>query len=94
MDAQAWTQLATLLIPLVNGIVVPFIIRGVKALAPRMPAWLIPILAPVIGALGTGIAAATTGVVDSTAVAVVGGAIGGSAGVGAHQVKQQLQKAG
>ena len=80
METAAAIQLAQLLIP----IVVPLLIAGIKKLAPKMPSWALPILAPVLGALSAGL----SGVADPTT-----GAVLGSAGVGAREIVDQVRKA-
>ena len=77
-----WTNLATLFIP----IAVPLIIAGLKWATTKIPSKLLPILAPIIGALlDVGLAVAT-----GHAANPVVGAILGSAGVGVREIKDQL----
>ena len=80
MDTASAVTLAQLLIP----IVVPLVLAGLKRLAPSLPSWLLPVLAPFLGALSAGL----SGVTD-----VGTGAVLGAAGVGLREVVDQSRKA-
>ena len=56
MDVTLILQLAQLLIP----IIVPLEIAAVKKLAPMLPSWLLPILAPILGGFQAGITGIST----------------------------------
>jgi len=76
MDTTLILQLAQLLIP----ILVPLEIAAVKKLAPMLPSWLLPILAPILGGFQAGI----------TGISSVGaGAVLGLAGVGVREAVDQ-----
>ncbi len=79
-------QLVLALIP----VVVPMVIAGLKALAPRVPKRLLPILAPILG-----------GMIDAGAAYLQGGAPNpvlaaalGSAGVGLREILDQMTRGG
>lgn len=81
--------IATTLIP----ILVPILLAALKAALPNMPKWLIPILAPVVGAASA--TAAAHGLDDasvSTIDPAVFGAILGSAGVGVREIVDQCKQ--
>ena len=80
VDAETISKLAALLIP----VLVPFLIAGIKALIPKLPTWILPILAPILGALS----AAVSGVADPGT-----GAVLGLAGIGVREVADQTRKA-
>jgi hypothetical protein len=85
-SAMTPEQINTLLAILIP-IVLPFITRYLKMLAPSMPKWLIVILQPLMGAL-----AAALG--DMTAGATVGPAIGAGLGVTGIGVREEVVKVG
>src|SRR5881398_3050631 len=80
VDSETIGKLAALLIP----VLVPFLIAGIKALIPKLPTWILPILAPILGALS----AAVSGVADPGT-----GAVLGLAGIGVREVADQTRKA-
>lgn len=69
---------------------VPILLYIVKLLIPKIPKWLIPILAPVLGGLVDAAIAYGSG---GTANPIVGAFLG-SAGVGLREIIDQLKKAG
>lgn len=72
----------TLLIP----VIVPLVIAGFKLGISRLPGWLLPIIAPLLGGvLDAGIAYLTGNPANPLM-----GAILGSAGVGVRELKDQL----
>ena len=81
MDAMSWVQI---LIP----VLVPLLIAGGKFLIPRIPSWLLPIVAPILGGAVDAIAAYASG---GTANPVLGAALG-SAGVGLREIVDQMKK--
>lgn len=82
MDATAWVQM---LIP----VLVPLMIAAGKVLVPRIPGWLLPILAPVLGGIVDAAAAYASG---GTANPVLSMALG-SAGVGLREIVDQMRRA-
>lgn len=72
------------LIPLL----VPIVVAIGKSLLPKVPTWVLPILAPALGALIDYIGSLATGADASPIVA----AIYGSAGVGARELYDQIRK--
>lgn len=81
MDTLALVQL---LIP----VLAPLLIAGGKLLIPRIPRWLLPILAPLLGGALDALAAYATG---GTANPVLALALG-SAGVGLREIVDQLKR--
>lgn len=76
--------------PLIVPVIVPLVIAVLKFVVARLPSWLLPILAPILGGLAdAGIAWAS----GSTANPMLG-AVLGSAGVGLREIVDQLKKAG
>lgn len=82
MDAQT-------IITIVTPIAVPLLIAGVKYIAPKIPTWLLPILAPILGAVLTIITNYTAGATGNVLVA----AVLGLAGVGVREIIDQLKPA-
>jgi len=76
----------TLLLALIP-VVVPLIIALGKWALPRVPAWILPILAPALGALVDFLTTWATGATASPAL----GAILGSAGVGVRELLDQVK---
>ncbi len=81
MDAMSWVQM---LIP----VLVPILIAAGKLVVPRIPGWLLPIVAPVLGGVVDAVAAYASG---GTANPVVGMALG-SAGVGLREIVDQMRR--
>lgn len=88
MTTDMIVKLCALLIP----ILVPLVLRGVKAAIPRMPTWVVPVLAPVIGAISAGLGSVTTGVSDPGTAMMVGSVLG-LAGSGVREIGDQGAKA-
>lgn len=88
MTTAMIVQLAMLILPFVT----PLVLRGVKALVPKMPTWVIPIAAPIVGAVATGLTAVATGVPDP-GLAIAAGGAGGLMGVGVREIADQGAKA-
>lgn len=82
MDAQT-------IVTIVTPIIVPLIIAGVKYIIPKIPTWLLPILAPILGAVLTII---TNYAAQSSGNLVIA-AILGLAGVGVREIVDQLKPA-
>lgn len=80
MDAS---QIVTFATP----IIVPIVIAGIKYLKPKIPTWLLPVLAGPLGALVEYINHLATGSSTSMVVAV----LLGLAGVGVREVVDQLK---
>lgn len=80
---------------LVNSIGLPLIAAGVplliaafKKLLPKIPVYLLPIIAPILGALGDFALSALAGVPSGG----LGGALAGLAGVGVREIVDQLKQ--
>lgn len=82
MDATAWVQM---LIP----VLVPLLIAVGKLLVPRIPSWLLPIVAPILGGIVDAIGAFASGGATNTVLAMALG----SAGVGLREIVDQMKKA-
>jgi len=80
VNADTIGKLAALLIP----IFIPVLIAGLKQILPKLPSWILPILAPILGALS----ATVSGVTDPGT-----GAVLGLAGVGLREAVDQTKKA-
>lgn len=76
-----------MIVSIATPIVVPLIIAGVKWVLPKIPTWLIPMLAPVLGGL--------MGVITNAATAANGNlwvaAALGLAGVGVREIVDQVK---
>lgn len=78
------TDLTVMLIP----VVVPLLIAAIKKLIPKIPGWMLPVLAPILGAAVDIASFYATGV----SLGPVWGAALGSAGVGLREVIDQLKQ--
>ncbi len=72
---------------LLIAIGVPALLAGLKSWAPKLPSWVLPILAPAVGALADYVMQLSG--VPTNGVAV--GALLGSAGVGLRELQDQLK---
>ncbi len=78
------TDLTVMLIP----VVVPLLIAGIKKVLPKIPGWMLPVLAPLLGAAVDIASFYATG----QSLGPVWGAALGSAGVGLREVVDQLKQ--
>jgi hypothetical protein len=75
------------LMPLLTTGVAYGLTAGVKALLPKIPGWLLPIIASVVGALGDTALHFSAGTEANT----LNAALLGLAATGAHQIRRQMQ---
>ena len=85
-SVNVWPNMLPAVIPLA----VPILLAVVKNLVSAIPKWLLPILAPVLGA----VAEIGLNYAGAPAVGVMWGAALGSAGVGLREIVDQLKKGG
>lgn len=85
---QAQDTLSQYLVMIIP-VVVPILIAGLKKWIPNIPSWILPVLAPLLGALADLIMQAA-GVQTGGAVK---GALLGSAGVGLRELQNQVAQA-
>lgn len=70
-------------------LIVPIVIAGVKALLPRVPVWVLPVLAPLLGA-ALDILSYYAGLVAASSPLL--GAVLGGAGVAVREIQDQVRK--
>ena len=68
------------------AVITPVIVGLIRTFAARLPKWLIPIIAPIIGAVGTT-------AINMDTSSIVSGAVAGLVGVGLREVYDQINKA-
>lgn len=78
---------ATQIVNIVTPIIVPLVLAGVKWILPKIPTWMIPVLAPVLGGL--------VGIISNAALSAQGNLMVavalGMAGVGLREIIDQLK---
>ena len=83
------TLLISQLITYLTPMLVPLVLAGAKKAIASLPSWLIPILAPILGAVLDVLNAQLTGFSGGGML----GAILGAAGVGLREIIDQIKKA-
>lgn len=80
-----WTSF----LPGLVTVIVPLVIYFAKVIVPKIPKWLIPILAPILGGVAEAVLAYASGGTPNPAL----GAVLGAAGTGLREVVDQIKKA-